>query len=55
MPKSIIHPEDFQEGSIEILSNDKKVNVQALKDEAAAIRKRLTEILEILAKEGEQA
>ena len=55
VPKSIVKPEDFQEGAIEILANDKKVNIQALKDEAAAIRKRLAEILEILAKEGEQA
>ena len=55
VPKSIIKSEDFQEGAIEILSNDKKVNVQALKDEAVAIRKRLAEILEILEREGEQA
>jgi len=54
VPKSIIKPEDFQEGAIEILENDKKVNIQALKDEAVAIRKRLAEILEILEREGER-
>jgi hypothetical protein len=54
VPKSIIKPEDFSEGAIEILANGKRVNVQALKDEAVAIRKRLAEILEILEGEGEK-
>jgi len=53
VPRSIVRPEDFPEGAAVILPNDKKVNVQALKDEAVAIRKRLAEILEILEKEGE--
>jgi hypothetical protein len=53
VPESIVHPEKFPEGAIEILANDKKVNVKALKEEAEVIRKRLAEIMEILAREGE--
>lgn len=44
----------YGDDAIEILANDKKVNTQALKEEAVAIRKRLAEILEILAGEGER-
>jgi hypothetical protein len=54
VPESIVHPEKFPEGAIEILANDKKPNIKALKEEAAAIRSRLAEILEILAREGEK-
>lgn len=55
IPENIVHPEDFTEGALEILANDKKPNIKALKEEAATIRKRLAEILEILAREGENA
>jgi len=49
-----IRQEKYGADALEILPNTKKVNIQVLKDEAIAIRKRLAEILEILAKEGEQ-
>ncbi len=53
VPKSIIRPDEFPEGAIEILENAKSADLQALKSEATALRKRLAEIMDILAENGE--